>query len=1074
HLAELRAVKLNGERRRRIVAVVLNNEGREEACVFVLKRRVGSPPVILDVLPVFSDFRLSVSQSKPVDPQARPTAASRSDFSLRLSSDLEHTVKLETSMLDTLQSLLIEIKRVMAIAQQNGYSRATSHSWISHYEDTSSATIVSPENDRIGGSTDIGAATVPAIMANPFLTNATSSTDLKSIKDAWAAKELRAREKKFAEFENRKIFVGSWNVNGQLASQSLTPWLETAEDEQPVIYVLGFQELDLSTEAYIYSDTGREGEWAKAIDAAFEKTSCKYVKKASKQLVGMLIVLYVRAEEQEAVKEVSAEYVPTGLLGMMGNKGGTAIRFRFYDSYFSFVNSHLAADTSMVERRNQDFQEIRRRLAFPLPAVYADYTAYTRANPWVTSLYDCAAAVGVGAPGAVGTAATIGKTATSIYDVDHLFWMGDLNYRVPLPDTEAKALLAVGDLAQMLKFDQLSIEQNAGRVFGDFLEGPIKFEPTYKYDIGTSRFDSSEKRRSPSFCDRILWFRNPLRSHDPDWLRIEWYRSSMAMTLSDHKPIMGLYTLKVRKLDPVKLQAVHDDIYRDLDKFENESYPDLSIDQNVLDFGDVRFKVPVARILTVENKGQVMAQYRFVPKGNDKSLSKPWCYVNPPFGTLMPGETVKVTITILVDSVTAPSINFGIENLDDILILHTENGKDHFVSISGNWMASAFGSDLSVLTRLVRPIREHGVDGVKAILKASAERKAAKRAEIADADASGAVTPRMNPEGIMPTPPVAANEQGLSIPKEMWRLVDFIYRFGMDVDNLFLSSGDQAITEYLRECLDTGVEFDLSALLSDPAAPPAPEPESLSPPPDDKVSADASRTSIDLDVDLLLQTNTLVRETSLLELGSGDIPPSSAAVRPPRPRGRAAAVHSAAETLVAFLQSLVEPVVPPSMYMRCVTEGYLTFVAARAVVQHLPAVNYNAFVYLASFLREVVVGYKGRGELSADKLAQIFAPIILRPQKDPSSTSHSSPSAIPARNKPLPVAPAPRPPTQKYSTLVGLSTAKPPQPPPATSGPPSRPASAQGTGAGTGAGASAEILKGRMFLAQFLEPGNEL
>jgi hypothetical protein len=44
----------------------------------------------------------------------------------------------------------------------------------------------------------------------------------------------------------------------------------------------------------------------------------------------------------------------------------------------------------------------------------------------------------------------------------------------------------------------------------NLFEAPISFHPTYKYDLGTSIFDTSEKQRCPSWTDRILW-----KSHLP-------------------------------------------------------------------------------------------------------------------------------------------------------------------------------------------------------------------------------------------------------------------------------------------------------------------------------------------------------------------------------------------------------------------------------------------------------------------------------------------------------------------------------------------------------------------------------
>ena len=87
-------------------------------------------------------------------------------------------------------------------------------------------------------------------------------------------------------------------------------------------------------------------------------------------------------------------------------------------------------------------------------------------------------------------------------------WMGDFNYRIDGRYDQVKELAVAGDLLPLLACDQLRREMVAGRVFRGMKEGEITFPPTYKFDKGvesTVAYDTSDKRRTPAWCDRILY-----------------------------------------------------------------------------------------------------------------------------------------------------------------------------------------------------------------------------------------------------------------------------------------------------------------------------------------------------------------------------------------------------------------------------------------------------------------------------------------------------------------------------------------------------------------------------------------
>jgi phosphatidylinositol-bisphosphatase len=84
------------------------------------------------------------------------------------------------------------------------------------------------------------------------------------------------------------IRVGTFNVNGQDPKESLRPWLCPPGTTTPTsdLIVLGFQELDLSTEALLITTTTlREDIWCEALMRDLAELGDEYVKVWLRQII---------------------------------------------------------------------------------------------------------------------------------------------------------------------------------------------------------------------------------------------------------------------------------------------------------------------------------------------------------------------------------------------------------------------------------------------------------------------------------------------------------------------------------------------------------------------------------------------------------------------------------------------------------------------------------------------------------------------------------------------------------------------------------------------------------------------
>jgi len=81
----------------------------------------------------------------------------------------------------------------------------------------------------------------------------------------------------------------------------------------------------------------------------------------------------------------------------------------------------------------------------------------------------------------------------------NIIWLADTNYRIDLDNASVRAYAEDDALDMLLAADQLSYAMTTGTAFSGYIEGQILFRPTYRYDVGTDNYDTSEKMRTPAW-----------------------------------------------------------------------------------------------------------------------------------------------------------------------------------------------------------------------------------------------------------------------------------------------------------------------------------------------------------------------------------------------------------------------------------------------------------------------------------------------------------------------------------------------------------------------------------------------
>jgi len=95
-----------------------------------------------------------------------------------------------------------------------------------------------------------------------------------------------------------------------------------------------------------------------------------------------------------------------------------------------------------------------------------------------------------------------------------VIWLADANYRIDLDNASVRAYAEDDALDMLFAADQLNFVMTSGAAFSGYIEGPIVFRPTYRYDVGTENYDTSEKLRTPAWTGSSLSLLFVSRAYD--------------------------------------------------------------------------------------------------------------------------------------------------------------------------------------------------------------------------------------------------------------------------------------------------------------------------------------------------------------------------------------------------------------------------------------------------------------------------------------------------------------------------------------------------------------------------------
>lgn len=299
-----------------------------------------------------------------------------------------------------------------------------------------------------------------------------------------------------------KILITTWNMGDTAPGDgSLAALFQPTKvsDYDWDIIAIGTQECNYKPSAGF---ANCEADWADRVLRA-ASVACPSANYVTLEVVSLRdsirMVVLVKGDLRVHISKLKVNSYST-TVPLFWRKGAVGCSMTLFDfTTVCFINSHLAAHQESTAARNDECQQILRGLRL-------GNINYDAGNQF-----------------------------------SHCFFFGDLNYRVDTTWHDAVAYLNRNELSYLRHRDQLLNEQRRGAALTQFQEPElISFPPTFKVKRGTT--NAYDQKRTPSWCDRILWASLPDCASNISPLC---YESNTRILSSDHLPVTSSMELTV-------------------------------------------------------------------------------------------------------------------------------------------------------------------------------------------------------------------------------------------------------------------------------------------------------------------------------------------------------------------------------------------------------------------------------------------------------------------------------------------------------------------------------------------------